>query len=197
MRNSKENVTARNKKLVDDIMDDLNVIVNPLYYDINLVPKIDAASTDALYILSSRVHSLVEDHKREAEGLRSKTGLTRIEYERMDSLDHNLSILEKAETDIVNRYEKIMYDMWLVGGDPSSVTLDLPAGSQSGNTGGGRLQDAIENFQQIQSTAERSTSPMTPHTGGIAILAGAAIAYCVRRLMGRESEKSILPEKRR
>ena len=95
MRNSKENVTARNKKLVDEIMDDLNVIVNPLYYDIHLVPKIDAASTDALYILSSRVHSLVEDHKREAEGLRSKTGLTRIEYERMDSLDHNLSILKQ------------------------------------------------------------------------------------------------------
>jgi hypothetical protein len=197
MRNSKENVTARNKKLVDEIMDDLNVIVNPLYYDITLVPKIDAASTDALYILSSRVHSLVEDHKREAEGLRSKTGLTRIEYERMDSLGHNLSILDKAETDIVNRYEKIMYDMWLVGGDPSSVTLDLPAGSQSGNTGGGRLQDAIENFQQIQPTAERSTNPMTPHTGGIMILAGAVIAYCFRRLMGRESEKSILPEKRR
>ena len=65
MRNSKENVTARNKKLVDEIMDDLNVVVNPLYYDIHLVPKIDAASTDALYILSSRVDSLVEDHKRE------------------------------------------------------------------------------------------------------------------------------------
>ena len=115
----------------------------------------------------------------------------------MDSLEGRLEILRTAENDVVNRYEKIMYEMWLVVGDPSSVTLDLPAGSQSGNTGGGRLQDAIENFQQIQSTAERSTNPMTPHTGGIMLLAGAAIAYCVRRLMGRESEKSILPEKRR
>ena len=56
MRNSKDSIAAKDKKLVDDIMGDLNVIVNPLYYDINLVPKIDAASTDALYILSSRVH---------------------------------------------------------------------------------------------------------------------------------------------